>query len=337
MEFSPDVIQAFSNFRSDPTALALPVEISHSTLRPLISVSFPKESQSTFQQALNRLDGVLSPKHALYLILRRNDSNVAITYVPYLASAESRNILLQHRAELIRTLGGEHFAASIICKEMGEITDARSWEERDGQGESWEVASNENVQSCEKHEGDEAETEVKDLGYKKNKCRLCDRRMKNKINEDALSALSKLHEAGTCVQLSVNIPTEILRLNFHVPNLAPASVSSLLPTAHPSFTFYRHLTTNTLYFIFCSPDSASVQERMKHTMAIPGLVNIIAKNNGVNVDQKIEIHDVEDLVFEERDERIGQFRSMYLRGGMRGTESTWEGMEEYQRTLDKVR
>jgi twinfilin-like protein len=76
---------------------------------------------------------------------------------------------------------------------------------------------------------------------------------------------------------------------------------------------------------------------MKHTMAIPGLINIIAKDNGVDVDQKVEIHDPEDLEFEEKDKRIGQFRSMYLRNGVKGTESTWEGMEEYQKTLDAVR
>lgn len=75
---------------------------------------------------------------------------------------------------------------------------------------------------------------------------------------------------------------------------------------------------------------------MKHTMAIPGLVNIIARDNGVNVDQKIEIHDPEDLVFEEKDERIGKFRSMYLRNESVGTESRWEGMDEYQKVLDSV-
>lgn len=40
-----------------------------------------------------------------------------------------------------------------------------------------------------------------DLGYKKTKFRLCDRRMKNKIEDDAFSALKKLGEGGNCVQL----------------------------------------------------------------------------------------------------------------------------------------
>jgi twinfilin-like protein len=60
---------------------------------------------------------------------------------------------------------------------------------------------------------------------------------------------------------------------------------------------------------------------MKHTLAIPGLVNIIVKDMSVEVDQKIEIHDVEDLSFEDKDERIGKFRSLYLRNETVGTES----------------
>ena len=71
-------------------------------------------------------------------------------------------------------------------------------------------------------------------------------------------------------------------------------------------------------------------------MAIPGLVNVIAQDNGVHVDQKIEIHDAEDLQFEKEDGRVGKFRSMYLRGEIVGTESRWEGMEDYQRRLDAV-
>lgn len=65
---------------------------------------------------------------------------------------------------------------------------------------------------------------------------------------------------------------------------------------------------------------------MVHTMAVPGLLNVTAKEQGVQVSQKIEIHDVDDLVFEEGDGRIGKFRSVYLLNEQKGTESVWEGM-----------
>ena len=76
---------------------------------------------------------------------------------------------------------------------------------------------------------------------------------------------------------------------------------------------------------------------MKSTMAIPGLVNVIARDEGVDVEQKVEIHEGGELELEEGDGRVGRFRSVYLRGGRVGTESVWEGMEEYQRGLDAVR
>jgi twinfilin-like protein len=91
-----------------------------------------------------------------------------------------------------------------------------------------------------------------------------------------------------------------------------------------------------LYFIYHSPDVATVQQRMKHIMAIPGLL-VHAEDAGIRVDQKIEIHDPDDLVFEEaRDERIGRFRSMYRRDRFKGTEITYEGMARDREFLDAL-
>ena len=67
---------------------------------------------------------------------------------------------------------------------------------------------------------------------------------------------------------------------------------------------------------------------MKHTLAIPGLINVHAVDQDVHVDQKIEIHDPDDLVFEGKDERVGRFRSMYLRNRFEGTESVYDGLEK---------
>lgn len=66
---------------------------------------------------------------------------------------------------------------------------------------------------------------------------------------------------------------------------------------------------------------------MKHTVAIPGLINVHAEDCGVHVDRKIEIHEPEDLDFEKDDAKVGKFRSLYLRGGWHGTESQYEGLE----------
>lgn len=189
-------------FQPDASLFALPITFSDTELQSLSPISYPKVLKATFQAALNQLDDVLSPKSALYLLLRRTDSLVAVTYVPYLAKAEQRALFLENRLKLVQKLGSEHFASSIICKEMGEITDARSWDERDDSGRSWDSNQNKESSDCETCEKVAVEGQaVKDMGYKKNTCRLCDRRMKNKIEDDALEALVKLNDGGNCVQL----------------------------------------------------------------------------------------------------------------------------------------
>lgn len=127
-----------------------------------------------------------------------------------------------------------------------------------------------------------------------------------------------------------------LALDIQAASLPPEQIPSHLPTTHPTFTFYRH-PNNRLYFIFHSPDSATVQQRMKHTMAIPGLVNVHAEDCGVHVDQKIEIHEPGDLIFEESDDKVGRFRSVYLRNGFQGTESQYDGLERDKHFYDAVR
>jgi twinfilin-like protein len=129
---------------------------------------------------------------------------------------------------------------------------------------------------------------------------------------------------------------ETLGLNFSKPQTPPELVSELLSKSSPSFTFYRHPGTSMLYLIYHSPDDATVQQRMKHTIAIPGLL-VHAEDAGIRVDRKIEIHDPDDLVFEEaKDERVGRFRSMYRRDEFNGTELTYEGMERDKAFLDAL-
>ena len=76
---------------------------------------------------------------------------------------------------------------------------------------------------------------------------------------------------------------------------------------------------------------------MKHTMAIPGLINVHAEDAGVHVDQKVEIHEPGELVFEGKDERVGKFRSVYLRGRFEGTEAVYEGLEGDRKYYEGVR
>ncbi|KAH8719325.1 hypothetical protein GQ44DRAFT_751739 [Phaeosphaeriaceae sp. PMI808] len=263
---------------------------------------------------LNKLEAVLDSRTPQYVILRRNQSLFAITFLPYLANAIQRSFLLEQRLELVHQLGEEHFSHSLICKEIAEITDIRSWEERDNTTFTSLTSTSTPCpnETCK-------EPHIKDLGYQRNKCRLCDRRMKNKITPSASAALSTLFTPGTAVQISLDLNSETLTLILSQSNLTPPQIPPLIPTTTPSFTFFTHPTLHQLFFIFHSPDVASVQARMKHTMAIPGLL-VHAEDAGVRIDRRIEVHDPTDVVFEEEDRDAGKFRSLFARKGFVGTE-----------------
>ena len=127
IDITAAILKAFSNFVSDTSLCALPISLVNASLEPLPPVAFPQDPNHTFQQALNQVESILDTKTALYLIIRQEKFMVAITYVPYRADAETKRILLENREILLEKLGTKHFTSSIICKEIGEITDARSW------------------------------------------------------------------------------------------------------------------------------------------------------------------------------------------------------------------
>jgi len=192
IELPPYVLNAFAAFVSDASLLALPLKFSpQGELEPLTAIAYPKDPGANFQAALSGLDIVVNYKTPLYLILRRDNTLTVITYVPHLATDVLKSGYLDGRHELVQKLGESYFTASLICKEAAEITDVRSWNERDMHASD--------CKSCPQE--DSTDKPVKDLGYHKNKCRLCDRRMKNKIEEDASQALQSFNESGDLVQL----------------------------------------------------------------------------------------------------------------------------------------
>ena len=189
-------MEAFRSFTSNTSLLALPLRLKNNVLQDLPFVH-GKDAETSFQINLNLLDGTLNPRTSLYLLLRRSNSILAITFVPHQAPGDERELYLEYRHNLVGILGEEHFKMSLICKEVGEITDARSWDERDAYRQ--ETGADEHTDVCE--DSHEHSAGAKDAGYKKNKCRLCDRRMKNKITDETLEALKKLENEGSLVMI----------------------------------------------------------------------------------------------------------------------------------------
>ncbi|KAK3213977.1 hypothetical protein GRF29_28g1645771, partial [Pseudopithomyces chartarum] len=230
-------LEAFSYFVSENSLCALPISLVNTSLEPLPPVAFPQDPNHTFQQTLNQVESILDTKTALYLIIRQEKSMVAITYVPYRADAEIKRILLENRDVLSEKLGTNHFTSSIICKEIGEITDARSWDERSATQLPGNATDHTHDESCKHCKTDPAnEPTVQDLGHQRTKCRLCDRRMKNKITPDALHALKNLTNPGDCVQLV--IPQHH---NRHPNPNPPPPLSRPLPPPLPPFPHHPNL------------------------------------------------------------------------------------------------
>jgi twinfilin-like protein len=199
-ELPAAVHEAFADFRTNKSLLALPLALHNESFEPLLPVH-SVDSSTLFPSALNELSVVLNIRTPLYILLRRRDTLTAITFVPYLAKDSQRAFFLDHRHELVQQLGKQHFSQSLICKDMGEITDARSWTERDMNSSPYESAPvhPNYTKACKDEEC--STCAVKDLGYKRNKCRLCDRRMKNNIMPEALEALKTLANPSTMVQI----------------------------------------------------------------------------------------------------------------------------------------
>lgn len=197
---SPGVQDAFTSFNDDKSYLALPFTIAGGEIHSSTLIR-PKNTDCSFQNALNELDTVLSPRSPLYLILRRDDSLIAITFIPYLAKESERQTYLENRHELVRLIGENHISLSLICKEIGEITDVRSWVERDEKAKLDVSAAHGKDAGGDCQDLEHGENSVQDIGYKQNKCRLCDRRMKNAISPSALAALKSLSHPGATVQI----------------------------------------------------------------------------------------------------------------------------------------
>jgi twinfilin-like protein len=193
-----NVQDEFKAFTLNKSLLALPLRLEGATLQYSTAIQCNDEEDHTSQLSLGLLEDILVPTRSLYLLLRRSDSIAAVTFIPYRAAQEERNAYLKYRNNLVKLLGKEHFQMSLICKESGEIVDARSWVER-GQHRGEDADPN-HLGACDNpHHGDSEG--FADLGYKKNNCRLCDRRMKNRITDEASDALGKLEDEGMLVQI----------------------------------------------------------------------------------------------------------------------------------------
>lgn len=208
LELDLTVRNDYDTFLNEESMFALLLSSTGRDLKPTVHIPFSKQ-RSSFQTNLNALEVHLDPRVASYIFLRRNDTFIAITFVPYLAPETQRRFLLDNRHEFLRQLGERYFAQSLICKEISEVAYARTWEEREEHIDNQVVPCD---TTCVQEKLQDTGPGVQDIGYRRSKCRACDRRMKNKISADAMEALDTLSTPRSFVQLKVEAKTEHLVL-----------------------------------------------------------------------------------------------------------------------------
>ncbi|KAF2497324.1 hypothetical protein BU16DRAFT_525019 [Lophium mytilinum] len=287
--------KAISNFLSNESCFALLIKASSDGLTPLPAITIEKHSESDLISALPLLTSYITPKRPLYVIVRERDRLMFITYVPFLAPQDQQKLIMDKRSAVAADLGADNLFYACICKESADILDWRAWESREAS-----LTKFGSPEHMDEH-GNRVVVETTpglprfvDLGYTKHQCRLCDRRMKMPITDEAKAALTTLTSRGSIVQLFVDVPTETITLGLSETRVSPSELPSRI-SPQPSFTFYHHSDSGSLLFIYCCPPDATVKARMTHTMAVPGLVNVIAREAGVEVTRKIEIDGPEDL------------------------------------------
>lgn len=134
------------------------------------------------------------------------------------------------------------------------MIDARSWEERD-----MKQKQSDKIEDGEINEEDLAKEheDVEDLGYTKTKCRLCDRRMQNGIEDDALAALKgvKSQSGNVVVLVSPSLPISLSTLftTKYDTNYHPAHQ----PQHSPSHAPHQNFLHPTLLNFVAHPTNAS--------------------------------------------------------------------------------
>lgn len=181
-EFSPQVLSVFETFLRDTTLFALIYHLADQ-LQPLHVVN---KQHDDYRRNLSDLGRTLHLELPTYIIIRIKNTLVMVTFAPWRAPTAGHFIHNRHR--LLRRLGDEHFTFTMICRDHVEVVDHRSWYER--------------MKLCEEYDSKGLKTKIiKDVGYFRTKCRMCDRRMKNDITQAATDAFSSLGDPGALLQI----------------------------------------------------------------------------------------------------------------------------------------
>ncbi|RAH58239.1 actin monomer binding protein [Aspergillus piperis CBS 112811] len=314
---SDELHEAFRNFVSDESIFCLPVTIKSESLSPLSPVPFA--SPNAFYPSLSQLSSVLEPKTPLYLLIRRpeggSSSLVALTYIPSNAGVRAKTLFAATRATLARELGTEKFASTIFATDEDEVIGEEAWKERDAEkkgtagGFRREDLMGEKERELEAVRRAEEEarsgTPSRDIGIGGTFNRanpFGGASVKMKVDDDVKQALEGLQQGGL-VQLSIDVPTEAIKVAAAESGVEANSVQSHIPSSSPRYTLYHYPDSDVVIFIYTCPSGSSIKERMLYASSRMHAITM-AGDQGLKISKKIEASSPDEITGERLHEEV---------------------------------
>ncbi|KAJ5712625.1 hypothetical protein N7493_009093 [Penicillium malachiteum] len=314
---STELHDAFTRFSSDPSQFCLPVIITGESLTPQTSIPFSGSSTSyeDFFSSLPQLSSVLQPKTPIYLLLRRPTKTttilVALTYIPSNAPVRPKMLFASTRSTLVRELGTEKFASTVFATEEEEILGRDAWRERDGdlpgavRREDLMGVKERELEAVRKAEAEaRSGTPHRDIGIGGTfgPGSGSGMRVSMPVDEAAKTALRELQDGGL-VQLSVDIPTETVKLVDAQSSVDPGSVATHISPSSPRYTFYHYPGSDVVVFVYTCPTGSSIKERMLHASSRRTAITV-AENEGLKILKKIEASSSDEITAERLEEEV---------------------------------
>ncbi|RDL30167.1 uncharacterized protein BP5553_10445 [Venustampulla echinocandica] len=300
---SQELHTAFQTLVSTESQRGLLVTIEKESLVPSAILS---PSTGSFTSDLSLLTPHITPKTALYIILRRYETSspapfVAITYVPDAAPVRQKMLFASTRLTLVRELGIERFRESIFANREDELTEA-GFKKHDKHNELEAPLTEEEVSLGEvkRKEAEEGR------GMSERKSHVSSG-VSMPITDDALAALKSLAsgdgEGDNLVQLKIDIPTETMELASITSTPIESLPTTISPT-EPRYSVYRFAhshngeTTSPILFIYTCPSGSKVKERMLYAASSRSAVQVAEAEAGLKIERRIESSSPEDVTEE---------------------------------------
>ncbi|PYI33963.1 actin depolymerizing protein [Aspergillus indologenus CBS 114.80] len=333
---SQELQTAFTSFTTDATQFCLPVTIQSERLTPLPALPFASpsstENAASFYASLPQLATVLEPKTPIYLLLRRQPSELlALTYIPSNAGVRNKTLFAATRATLARELGTEKFAATIFATDEDEVIGEAAWREReaeksrkdvgaDDQGLGWRredlMGEKERELEAVRRAEEEARsgTPGRDIGIGGTFQRgslfaaggtgggASGMRIQMHVDDEVKAALGGL-QAGGLVQLAIEVKSEAFKVAVAESGVEANSVQSHIPDSSPRYTFYHYPDSDTVVFIYTCPSGSSIRERMLYASSRMHAL-ALAEEQGLKVSKKIEASSPDEISGERLQEEV---------------------------------